>query len=75
MQAHHSLYHSVSRSNPAPFSFDRFCLDCDAFVALNTRGRCDVCDSNAVSVSPLSSSTDHKLHKLLAVVRESRGAA
>lgn len=76
MQAQHSLsHHSASRSNPAPFSVDRFCLDCQAFVELNQHGRCGVCDSTAVSTSPLPSQTETNLRRLVAVVRQSREAA
>jgi hypothetical protein len=74
MQAQHSLSHSHSSSNPAPISFDRFCIDCDAFVPLNRHGRCDVCNSSAVSTSPLPS-TEHALRGLVAIVRQSREAA
>jgi hypothetical protein len=74
MQASVSLSHSRSRSNPASISFDRFCIDCDAFVCLNAHGRCDVCDSSAVSTSP-ASQTDINLRRLVAVVRQSREAA
>jgi len=73
MSTHSSL---LQHSRPvSAFDLTNFCENCSAYVELNKRGRCDVCDSHAVSVSPLSSSTDHKLRRLIAVVRQSRGAA
>jgi hypothetical protein len=95
MKATRSLSHhsSVSRSNPAPLSFDYYCEDCGAFVALNVHVRCDICNSSAVSISPSPSRVEallqeqasevrvHRsqmtplLRRLVAVVRQSRGAA
>jgi hypothetical protein len=71
MQAHSSLSHSASTS---AFDLTNFCENCQAYVELNTRGRCDVCNSGAIS-SPFSSQTETKLRRLVAIVRESRGAA
>jgi hypothetical protein len=92
-QAKSSLsHHSALRSNPVPFAFDRFCLDCQAFVEIQ-HGRCSVCNSPDVSISPSPSRVEallqeqasevrvHRsqmtplLRRLVAVVRQSRGAA
>jgi hypothetical protein len=68
MQAQHSLSHSSSAS---ALDLTNFCENCQAYVELNTRGRCDVCNSSAIG-SPLSSQTETRLRRLVAVVRESR---
>lgn len=69
-----SSHHSIVVSSAFPVVPDRFCLDCDAFVQLNQHSRCDICDSSAISTSP-ASQTDINLGRLVAVVRQSRGAA
>jgi rRNA maturation endonuclease Nob1 len=75
MQAQHSLSHSHSVSASASaFDLTNFCENCQAYVELNTRGRCDVCGSAAIS-SPLASKTEMNLRRLVAVVRQSREAA
>ena len=77
MQASVSLsHHSASRSNPSRFTLDRFCLDCQAFVELNQHGRCGVCDSNAVSLSPLPTKSEITLRQRVSVsvVRETEAA-
>jgi hypothetical protein len=72
MSTHSSL---LQHSRPvSAFDLTNFCENCQAYVELNTRGRCDVCNSSAIS-SPFSSQIETRLRRLVAVVRESRGAA
>ena len=72
MSTHSSL---LQHSRPvSAFDLTNFCENCQAYVELNNRGRCDVCGSAAIS-SPLASKTEMNLHRLLAVVRQSKEAA
>jgi hypothetical protein len=61
---------ALSRSNPSAFSFDRFCIDCQAFIELNHSGRCSVCNSDAVSVSPSPSRMEERLQLDVIEVRQ-----